>query len=106
MALSLSVQVKSACLLVAVLTRVSRAECEERLRAEFRIELNAAIAEGDQRWESREQELQNQLADLQSQVILLPRTEIVLGSQNLLHTMFNFVLAQEKGMAVKIVKWE
>ncbi|XP_029914086.1 protein FAM184B [Myripristis murdjan] len=45
-----------------------RAECEERLRAEFRIELNAAVAEGDQRWQDREQELQTQLAELQGQL--------------------------------------
>ncbi|KAM3865451.1 LOW QUALITY PROTEIN: protein FAM184B [Diretmus argenteus] len=45
-----------------------RAECEDRLRAEFRIELNAAVAEGEQRYQNREQELQSQLADLQSQL--------------------------------------
>ncbi|XP_071779377.2 LOW QUALITY PROTEIN: protein FAM184B [Centroberyx gerrardi] len=45
-----------------------RAECEERLRAEFRIELNAAVAEGDQRWQGREQELQTQLDELQGQL--------------------------------------
>ena len=57
---------------------VCRVECEDRLRAEFRIELNAAIAEGEQRWQDREQELQTrqdelqaQLADAQSQVSLI-----------------------------------
>lgn len=45
-----------------------RAECEDRLRAEFRIELNAAVAEGEQRWQSREEELQTQLSELQGQL--------------------------------------
>lgn len=46
----------------------SRAECEDRLRAEFRIEMNAAVAESEQRWQSREEELQGQLTELESQV--------------------------------------
>nr|XP_046189283.1 trichohyalin-like [Oncorhynchus gorbuscha] len=41
-----------------------RSECEERLRAELEAELDAAVAMSNQ----REQELQTQLADLQSQV--------------------------------------
>ncbi|XP_031670472.1 trichohyalin [Oncorhynchus kisutch] len=41
-----------------------RSECEERLRAELKAELDAAVATSNQ----REQELQTQLADLQSQV--------------------------------------
>ncbi|XP_030207059.1 protein FAM184B isoform X1 [Gadus morhua] len=45
-----------------------RAECEERLRAEFRIELNAAVAEGEQRWAGREEELQSQVEELRGQV--------------------------------------
>ncbi|CAL8389292.1 unnamed protein product [Arctogadus glacialis] len=43
-----------------------RAECEERLRAEFRIELNAAVAEGEQCWAGREEELQSQVEGPQS----------------------------------------
>lgn len=46
----------------------SRAECEDRLRAEFRIEMNAAVAESEQRWQSREEELQAQISELQGQV--------------------------------------
>lgn len=46
----------------------SRAECEDRLRAEFRIEMNAAVAESEQRWQNREQELQTQISELQSQL--------------------------------------
>lgn len=46
----------------------SRAECEDRLRAEFRIEMNAAVAESEQRWQSREEELQTQISDLQGQL--------------------------------------
>lgn len=46
----------------------SRAECEDRLRAEFRIEMNAAVAESEQRWQNREQELQTQITELQCQV--------------------------------------
>ena len=45
-----------------------RAECEDRLRAEFRIEMNAAVAESEQRWQDREQELQTQTSELQSQL--------------------------------------
>ncbi|XP_053713626.1 trichohyalin-like isoform X1 [Synchiropus splendidus] len=45
-----------------------RSECEERLRAEFRIEMNAAVAESEQRWQNQEQELQNQISELQSQL--------------------------------------
>nr|XP_057938648.1 protein FAM184B isoform X2 [Doryrhamphus excisus] len=45
-----------------------RAECEDRLRAEFRIEMNAAVAESEQRWQNQEQELHSQIADLQSQL--------------------------------------
>ncbi|XP_070971697.1 protein FAM184B isoform X3 [Oncorhynchus clarkii lewisi] len=41
-----------------------RSECEERLRAELKAELDASVATSNQ----REQELQTQLADLQSQV--------------------------------------
>ncbi|XP_029601188.1 trichohyalin, partial [Salmo trutta] len=41
-----------------------RSECEERLRGEFKAELDAAVAASNQ----REQVLQTQLADLQSQV--------------------------------------
>uniref|UniRef100_A0A3Q2T0Q3 Family with sequence similarity 184 member B n=1 Tax=Fundulus heteroclitus TaxID=8078 RepID=A0A3Q2T0Q3_FUNHE len=45
-----------------------RAECEDRLRAEFRIEMNAAVAESEQRWQGREQELQTQVSELQAQL--------------------------------------
>ncbi|XP_019215438.1 protein FAM184B isoform X7 [Oreochromis niloticus] len=45
-----------------------RAECEDRLRAEFRIEMNAAVAESEQRWQSREEELQAQISELQGQL--------------------------------------
>uniref|UniRef100_A0A674NVI8 Family with sequence similarity 184 member B n=1 Tax=Takifugu rubripes TaxID=31033 RepID=A0A674NVI8_TAKRU len=45
-----------------------RAECEDRLRAEFRIEMNAAMAESEQRWQGKEQELQSQISELQSQL--------------------------------------
>lgn len=45
-----------------------RAECEDRLRAEFRIEMNAAVAESEQRWQNREQEMQTQMSELQSQL--------------------------------------
>ncbi|KAG7485047.1 hypothetical protein JOB18_002123 [Solea senegalensis] len=45
-----------------------RAECEDRLRAEFRIEMNAAVAESEQRWQNREQELQTQISELESQL--------------------------------------
>ncbi|XP_028974033.2 protein FAM184B isoform X2 [Esox lucius] len=41
-----------------------QAECEERLRAEFKVELDTAVATSNQ----REQELQTQLVDLRSQV--------------------------------------
>lgn len=51
-----------------VLMYASRAECEDRLRAEFRIEMNAAVAETEQRWQNREQELQTQISELQSQL--------------------------------------
>lgn len=51
-----------------MLLRASRAECEDRLRAEFRIEMNAAVAESEQRWQSREQELQTQISELQSEL--------------------------------------
>lgn len=46
----------------------SRAECEDRLRAEFRIEMNAAVAESEQRWQGKEQELQSQILELQSEL--------------------------------------
>lgn len=46
----------------------SRAECEDRLRAEFRIEMNAAVAESEQRWQSREEDLQAQISELQGQL--------------------------------------
>lgn len=46
----------------------SRAECEDRLRAEFRIEMNAAVAESEQRWQGKEQELQSHISELQSEV--------------------------------------
>lgn len=46
----------------------TRAECEDRLRAEFRIEMNAAVAESEQRWQGKEQELQSQISELQSQL--------------------------------------
>ncbi|KAJ3614444.1 hypothetical protein NHX12_018017 [Muraenolepis orangiensis] len=49
-------------------TEEIRAECEERLRAEFRIELNAAVAEGEQRWQGREEELQTQVEELRGQI--------------------------------------
>ncbi|XP_008315150.1 protein FAM184B isoform X2 [Cynoglossus semilaevis] len=45
-----------------------RAECEDQLRAEFRIEMNAAVAESEQRWQTREQELQTQISELQGQL--------------------------------------
>uniref|UniRef100_A0A8C6K7N5 Family with sequence similarity 184 member B n=1 Tax=Nothobranchius furzeri TaxID=105023 RepID=A0A8C6K7N5_NOTFU len=45
-----------------------RAECEDRLRAEFRIEMNAAVAESEQRWQGREEELQAQISELQAQL--------------------------------------
>lgn len=51
-----------------MLLHASRAECEDRLRAEFRIEMNAAVAESEQRWQSREQELQTQISELQSEL--------------------------------------
>lgn len=54
--------------LLLVLMRASRAECEDRLRAEFRIEMNAAVAESEQRWQNREQELQTQITELQGQL--------------------------------------
>ena len=50
-----------------------RAECEDRLRAEFRIEMNAAVAESEQRWQSQEQELQTQISELQSQLTEVSR---------------------------------
>lgn len=46
----------------------SRAECEDRLRAEFRIEMNAAVAESEQRWQSKEQELQTQISELEDEL--------------------------------------
>lgn len=46
----------------------SRTECEDRLRAEFRIEMNAAVAESEQRWQGTEQELQSRISELQSQL--------------------------------------
>lgn len=45
-----------------------RAECEDRLRAEFRIEMNAAVAESEQRWQNKEQELQSQMSEQQNQL--------------------------------------
>lgn len=45
-----------------------RAECEDRLRAEFRIEMNAAVAESEQRWQNQEQEMQSQIDELQTQL--------------------------------------
>lgn len=45
-----------------------RAECEDRLRAEFRIEMNAAVAESEQRWQCREQEMQTHISELQGQL--------------------------------------
>ncbi|CAN9510406.1 unnamed protein product [Ophioblennius macclurei] len=45
-----------------------RAECEDRLRAEFRIEMNAAVAESEQRWQNKEQELQTQISELQTEL--------------------------------------
>ncbi|XP_057699500.1 protein FAM184B isoform X5 [Corythoichthys intestinalis] len=45
-----------------------RAECEDRLRAEFRIEMNAAVAESEQRWQNQEQEFHTQISELQSQL--------------------------------------
>ncbi|XP_061627156.1 protein FAM184B isoform X2 [Phyllopteryx taeniolatus] len=44
-----------------------RAECEDRLRAEFRIEMNAAVAESEQRWRNRERELHARMAELQEE---------------------------------------
>lgn len=58
----------SACRLTLALTLASRAECEDRLRAEFRIEMNAAVAESEQRWQNREQELQTQITELQDEL--------------------------------------
>ncbi len=51
-----------------VLLHAFRAECEDRLRAEFRIEMNAAVAESEQRWQNKEQELQTQISELQSEL--------------------------------------
>ena len=48
---------------------VSRVDCEERLRAEFKVELDAAVAEGNQQSQSREEELQNQISNLQTQLV-------------------------------------
>lgn len=45
-----------------------RAECEDRLRAEFRIEMNAAVAESEQRWQNKEQELQTKVSELQAEL--------------------------------------
>ncbi|XP_077460794.1 protein FAM184B isoform X2 [Stigmatopora argus] len=45
-----------------------RAECEDRLRAEFRIEMNAAVAECEQRWQNQEQEFHAQISELQCQL--------------------------------------
>ncbi|KAG7261582.1 hypothetical protein CRUP_019228, partial [Coryphaenoides rupestris] len=39
-----------------------------RLEEKFRIELNAAVAEGEQRCQGREEELQTQVAELQAQI--------------------------------------
>ncbi|XP_061535564.1 protein FAM184B isoform X2 [Phycodurus eques] len=44
-----------------------RAECEDRLRAEFRIEMNAAVAGSEQRWRNRERELHARMAELQKE---------------------------------------
>ncbi|XP_028301517.1 protein FAM184B [Gouania willdenowi] len=46
-----------------------RAECEDCLRAEFRIEMNAAVAESEQRWQGKEQELQSQISELQRELL-------------------------------------
>lgn len=56
--------------------RACRAECEDRLRAEFRIEMNAAVAESEQRWQSKEQELQALISELRGQLseVSLPLT--------------------------------
>lgn len=51
-----------------LLPNASRAECEDRLRAEFRIEMNAAVAESEQRWQNKEQELQTQVSELQAEL--------------------------------------
>lgn len=72
--------------LVLVVMYASRAECEDRLRAEFRIEMNAAVAESEQRWQNREQELQTQISELQSQLTKL-QSEV-----NLLHNCSEYVL--------------
>lgn len=45
-----------------------RAECEDRLRAEFRIEMNAAVAESEQRWQTKEQELQTKVSEFQAEL--------------------------------------
>ncbi|XP_062334481.1 protein FAM184B [Osmerus eperlanus] len=45
-----------------------RVDCEERLRAEFKVELDAAVAEGNQQSQSREEELQTQISNLQTQL--------------------------------------
>lgn len=45
-----------------------RAECEDRLRAEFRIEMNAAVAETEQRWQTQEQDMQSHIEELEAQV--------------------------------------
>jgi len=50
-------------------TLASRAECEDRLRAEFRIEMNAAVAESEQRWQNKELELQTHVSELQAQQV-------------------------------------
>ena len=47
---------------------VSRVDCEERLRAELKVELDAAVAEGNQQSQSREEELQTQISNLQTQL--------------------------------------
>lgn len=51
-----------------LLLRNTRAECEDRLRAEFRIEMNAAVAESEQRWQNKEQELQTKVSELQAEL--------------------------------------
>lgn len=71
------------------LLHTCRAECEDRLRAEFRIEMNAAVAESEQRWQNREQEMQTQISELQKQLneeqVSLPpgrgEPSVVLGLQ-------------------------
>uniref|UniRef100_A0A096M779 Family with sequence similarity 184 member B n=1 Tax=Poecilia formosa TaxID=48698 RepID=A0A096M779_POEFO len=53
----------------------SQRHMEDCIRAEFRIEMNAAVAESEQRWQGKEQELQGQVSELQAQLTELQAQE-------------------------------